>query len=50
MNQPNEPTTQETVEPRVYERPAVVDHGSLSELTLASMGSYTDGNGFGGGS
>ena len=33
-----------------YERPAVVDHGSLAELTLSATGSYTDGSGFGGGS
>lgn len=32
-----------------YETPAIVDHGSLAELTLASTGSYTDGAGLGGG-
>lgn len=47
----NNATPTENVEPRrAYEAPTVVDHGSLAELTLASIGSYTDGNGFGGGS
>ncbi|HLI58772.1 MAG TPA: lasso RiPP family leader peptide-containing protein [Solirubrobacteraceae bacterium] len=41
---------QTTQQQRTYEAPAIVDHGSLAELTLASTGSYTDGAGFGGGS
>ena len=44
------PENEESTEARAYEAPTVVDHGSLAELTLASSGSYTDGNGFGGGS
>jgi hypothetical protein len=32
-----------------YEPPMITDQGSLTELTLASLGTFTDGAGFGGG-
>jgi hypothetical protein len=42
--------TRKDNESLTYETPMITDQGSLTELTLATTGSFTDGNGFGGGS
>jgi hypothetical protein len=48
-NRINEPADDREVARPDYEPPMIIDQGSLTELTLASVGTFTDGGGFGGG-
>lgn len=45
----NRAENEEREERPVYEAPAIIDHGSLAALTLATAGNFTDGAGIGGG-